>query len=234
MAYFPLFIELEGKKCLVVGGGRVAARKAAQLLAYGAELLVVAKAVCPAMWQLAGHIRLQLRPARVEDADGMDLVICASDDRRLHEELTAFCRERRIWVNVADDSGGSSFLFPGLVRQGDVVLGITTGGKSPAATRYLRRELEGCLPPFFGGLVERLGVLRDQVKELIPDPRERERRFTELLMAGIGRGGILPDEVIEETLRASGPGDLHGSGSGCAAIQKSPAADSISKRQEMR
>ena len=126
MAYFPLFIELEGKKCLVVGGGRVAARKAAQLLAYGAELLVVAKEVCPAMWQLAGHIRLQLRPARVEDADGMDLVICASDDRRLHEELTAFCRERRIWVNVADDSGGSSFLFPGLVRQGDVVLGITT------------------------------------------------------------------------------------------------------------
>ena len=76
MAYFPLFIELEGKKCLVVGGGRVAARKAAQLLAYGAELLVVAKEVCPAMWQLAGHIRLQLRPARVEDADGMDLVIC--------------------------------------------------------------------------------------------------------------------------------------------------------------
>lgn len=216
MAYFPMFIDLEGKKCLVVGGGRVAARKAVQLLDFGADLLVVAKEASPEMQRLAesggpdgtaargqgvdgtagtGHLRLQLRPASVEDAKGMDLVICASDDRGLHEEIASFCKEHKILVNVADDKEGSSFLFPGLVRQGEVVLGITSGGKSPAAVRYLRGQIEGMLPPYLGGLVERLGALRERIKETVPDPRERERLFTALFFAGIEGEGSSPEDL---------------------------------------
>lgn len=229
MAYFPVFIDLEGKKCLVVGGGRVAARKAAQLLDYGANLLVVAKEISPAMRKLVaeqigsehsvgagghteaarsaeqGSIRLQLRSARVEDADGMDLVICASDDRRLHQEMAAFCRERKILVDVADDGAGSSFLFPGLVRQGDVVLGITTGGKSPAAVRYLRIQLEKMLPSFLGRLVDRLGALRGQIKGQVEDPKERADLFTELFALGMDREGWLPDELVQEKLAQKKP-----------------------------
>lgn len=270
MAYFPVFIDLEGKKCLVVGGGRVAARKAAQLLDYGANLLVVAKEISPAMRELAaaeqvgseqsvgaggqpgpgqarcagasleqsggagrhagprqsggagehtgpegcagsagpagtGRIRFQLRPARVEDADGMDLVICASDDRKLHQEVAAFCRERKILVDVADDGADSSFLFPGLVRQGDVVLGITTGGKSPAAVRYLRTQLEKMLPPFLGRLVDRLGALRGQIKGQVEDPKGRAELFTELFALGMDREGWLPDELVQEKLAQKKP-----------------------------
>lgn len=135
----------------------------------------------------------------------MDLVICASDDRRLHQEMAAFCRERKILVDVADDGADSSFLFPGLVRQGDVVLGITTGGKSPAAVRYLRTQLEKMLPPFLDRLVDRLGALRGQIKGQVEDPKERAELFTELFALGMDREGWLPDELVQEKLAQKKP-----------------------------
>ena len=76
-----------------------------------------------------------------------------------------------------------------------MVLGITSGGKSPAAVRYLRGQIEGMLPPYLGGLVERLGALRERIKETVPDPRERERLFTALFFAGIEGEGSSPEDL---------------------------------------
>ncbi|MDO5549758.1 MAG: hydroxymethylbilane synthase [Lachnospiraceae bacterium] len=199
MAYFPMFVNLEGRRCLVIGGGRVAYRKASALVSFGAQLLIVTDQALPELAKLEEReprVRLLLRPARAEDAEGMDLVVCASDDHELHRKAAAYCREHQIPVNVADDRELSTFLFPGLVRQEDVVVGITTGGNSPAAARYLRQQMEAQIPQYLGKLAKQLGSLRELVKERIPDGKRREQLFSRLFAAGVERNGELPEELV--------------------------------------
>lgn len=199
MAYFPMFVDLEGRRCLVIGGGPVAYRKVLTLVSFGARLLIVAEQALPELAELEKkepRVRLLLRPARAEDAEGMDLVVCASDDHELHRKTAAYCREHRIPVNVADNRELSSFLFPGLARQEDVVVGITTGGNSPAASKYLRQQLEAQMPQYLGKLVKQLGSLRELVKERIPDGKRREQLFSRLFAAGMERNGDLPEELV--------------------------------------
>lgn len=203
MAYFPMFVNLEERRCLVIGGGRVAYRKASALVSFGAQLLIVTEQALPELARLAEReprVRLLLRPARAEDAEGMDLVVCASDDHELHRKAAAYCREHQIPVNVADDRELSTFLFPGLVRQEDVVVGITTGGNSPAASRYLRQQLEAQMPQYLGKLAKQLGSLRELVKEQIPDGKQREQLFSRLFAAGMERNGDLPEELVSRMI----------------------------------
>ncbi|MDO5350453.1 MAG: hydroxymethylbilane synthase [Lachnospiraceae bacterium] len=203
MAYFPMFVNLEGRRCLVIGGGRVAYRKASALVSFGAQLLIVTDQVLPELAKLEEReprVRLLLRPARAEDAEGMELVVCASDDHELHRKAAAYCREHQIPVNVADDRELSTFLFPGLVRQEDVVVGITTGGNSPAAARYLRQQMEAQIPRYLGKLAKQLGSLRELVKERIPDGKRREQLFSRLFAAGVERNGDLPEELVSRMI----------------------------------
>ncbi len=192
MAYFPLFMDLTKKKCLVVGGGKVAWRKARAMADYGALVTVIAEAACSQMEEFGKQEgRLLLRKAEPRDAEGADLVICASDDHRLHQEIFAFCQERQIPVNTADDKELCSFYFPALVRQKDVVVGISTGGQSPAEARYLREQVEKMMPPFFGDLAEKLGKLRPAVMEKVENQKEREEVFRKLLYEGLKEEGNL-------------------------------------------
>lgn len=203
MAYFPMFVNLEGRRCLVIGGGRVAYRKASALVSFGAQLLIVAEQALPELAKLEEReprVCLLLRPARAEDAEGMDLVVCASDDHELHRKAAAYCREHQIPVNVADDRELSTFLFPGLARQEDVVVGITTGGNSPAAAKYLRQQLEAQMPQYLGKLAKQLGSLRELVKERIPDGKRREQLFSRLFAAGMERNGELPEELVSRMI----------------------------------
>lgn len=204
MAYFPMFVQLEGCKCLVVGGGRVALRKCRILEEFGAVVLVAAREACGELQKFAGEnqsVCLALRKARVEDADGMALVVCASDDREFHRRMAEYCRSKGIPVNVADDQENSTFLFPGIVRQEDVVIGISTGGKSPAVVRYLKQELKGQLPGYLGKLVSRLGDLRPLVKKRLPEQKKREKVFSRLAQAGLKNGGEISREMAEEVIR---------------------------------
>lgn len=198
MAYFPLFVNLEEKRCLVVGGKKVALRKAKALACYGGMIFAVAEEFCEGweIWEQEKKPVMIRRRAVVEDAKGMDLVICASNDEALHREISAYCRKRKIPVNVADNPGESSFWFPALVRQKDVVIGISTGGNSPAASRYLRKQMESWLPENFGDLAEQLGSLRSQVKEALPKQKEREEVFSRILSSALETG-----EIQEETVR---------------------------------
>ena len=246
MAYFPLFVSLEGKQCLVIGGGKVALRKAKVLLEYGARLQIVAEELCPEMQAFAKMkgkdgcgrgsvrageekregeaegdmdseredeaeggmegeqedeaVRIFCREAKVEDAKGMDLVICASSDRKLHREIAAYCKMHRIPVNLADNQEESTFLFPALIRQEDVVLGITTGGNSPAASRYLREYIYEQLPRGIGRLVQQLGSFRGLVKEALPEQRMREEVFTRLFFYGLEHGGELREDDIRRMI----------------------------------
>ena len=157
MAYFPMFVELEGRPCLIVGGGAVALRKARKLLPYGPCLTVVAQSFVPELEALEGAA-LCRRAFRPRDVEGQALVVAATGDGALNREIAALCRARRIPVNAVDDKDNCTFLFPALVRRGPLSIGISTGGASPTAAVYVKEKIEAALP---GG--DELDALSDKL-----------------------------------------------------------------------
>ena len=180
MAWFPFFIQLEGARGLLVGGGRVACRKAEKLLPFGARLTVVAPEICAELAGMAG-LTLCRRPFADSDLDpAPDFVIAAAGDRVLNRRIAALCKARRILVNVVDDPAGCGFYFPALVQRGRLTVGISTGGASPTAAAWLRRRLEAELPPGFARVLDRLAARRAARGETAalsePERAEQARR----------------------------------------------------------
>ena len=137
MGYFPFFVDLEGQPGLIVGGGTVALRKADKLLPYGPHLTVVSPHILPELERIPG-LTLSRREFSPADLDGMLFAIAATDDRGLNRRIAELCRERHIPVNAVDDREACSFLFPALVKRGDLSVGISTGGASPTAAIWLK------------------------------------------------------------------------------------------------
>lgn len=164
MAYFPLFVSLEGLPCLVIGGGRVAFRKIKTLQEYGAKVTVVSPEICPEIEEISG---LKLIRRRFEEKDLRDskIVFAASSDADCNAEAARLCREKKILVNVADVAQQCDFFFPALVKRGDVVVGISTGGKSPAIAAGVRKKLDRTLPKDLGAFTEEIGKLRKEIKD---------------------------------------------------------------------
>lgn len=188
MGYFPFFVELEGKKGVIVGGGTVAARKVEKLLAFGPDLTVIApdiEACVKTQGELlqkdaAGSLRFEERTFRMEDLEGADFVIAATDDTALNGEIADYCKVRRIPVNVADDREKCTFFFPALVKDGPLTVGISTDGKSPFAASWVRREIAGMLPESIGEAIDLLGQIRPVVMELEEEESARKKLFERL------------------------------------------------------
>ena len=164
MGWFPFFIQLEGTRVLLVGGGRVALRKAEKLLPFGAQLTVVAPCICPPLAALPGLTLCRRAFADSDLSPAPDFVIAATGDRALDRRIAALCRTRRILVNVVDDPAACGFYFPALVQRGRLCIGISTGGASPTAAAWLRQKIEALLPPGFDGILDRLAARREAVK----------------------------------------------------------------------
>ena len=164
MGWFPFFIQLEGARGLLVGGGRVALRKAEKLLPFGAQLTVVAPCICPPLAALPGLTLCRRAFADSDLSPAPDFVIAATGDRALDRRIAALCRARRILVNVVDDPAACGFYFPALVQRGRLCIGISTGGASPTAAAWLRQKIEALLPPGFAGILDRLAARREAVK----------------------------------------------------------------------
>ncbi|MBI2490575.1 MAG: bifunctional precorrin-2 dehydrogenase/sirohydrochlorin ferrochelatase, partial [Candidatus Rokubacteria bacterium] len=144
MGYYPAFLELGGRRCLVVGGGMVAERRVDGLLAAGATVTVIAPTLTPALAALAAEARIRhdRRTVAPGDLDGFELVLAATDSRQANAAVAVEARQRGGWVNAADDPAHCSFILPALVRRGDLVVAVATGGTSPALARAVREELE--------------------------------------------------------------------------------------------
>lgn len=177
MGWFPFFIQLEGTRGLLVGGGRVALRKAEKLLPFGAQLTVVAPCICPPLAALPGLTLCRRAFADSDLSPAPDFVIAATGDRALDRRIAALCRTRRILVNVVDDPAACGFYFPALVQRGRLCIGISTGGASPTAAAWLRQKIEALLPPGFDGILDRLAARREAVKaEGGSEAKRAERR----------------------------------------------------------
>jgi siroheme synthase-like protein len=191
---FPLFINLEGRFCLVAGGGAAAARKVQALLDFGAALTVVDPVPSDKIRSLEQRGRLSIRerpyggPAEIA---GAALVIAATNDRELNARVARDARAAAIPVNVADDPTLCSFFFPALVRRGDLVAGISTSGACPRLAARLREALEESWPENLGAALERLTEKRRWFRASL-DPAERIRRLDELItlaLEGTGNAG---------------------------------------------
>jgi precorrin-2 dehydrogenase/sirohydrochlorin ferrochelatase len=160
---YPVNLVLDGRECLVVGGGRVAVRKVEGLLACGAHVTVVAPSVDPALRGLPG-VTVVERAWEPSDLDGKWLAIATTDDPSVNAAVHAEGERRVVWVNGADDPANCSFTLPSVVRRGDLQVTVSTGGRSPALATWLRRRLESEIGPEFAVLLDLLTVERDALK----------------------------------------------------------------------
>ena len=177
--YYPMMVDLAGRRCLVVGGGRVAERKIALLQECGAEVEVVSPATTRKIADLAarGAIRLARRPVRPTDLDRAFLVFAATDNADVNQGVAQEVRKAGGLVNVADAPEACTFLVPSVVRRGDLTIAISTGGGSPALAKRLRQRLEATIGPEYEAFLAALRELRTRAQQVIADPAERQALF---------------------------------------------------------
>ncbi|MFM8268100.1 MAG: bifunctional precorrin-2 dehydrogenase/sirohydrochlorin ferrochelatase [Ilumatobacteraceae bacterium] len=158
---FPVNLNLAGRRCLLVGAGRIGLRKARQLVACGADVTVVAPDVVDGFEELG--VTIVRRAWRVDDLAGIRLVITATGDTDVDQQVFDASEERGIWVNSADDPDRCSFTLPAVVRRGPVQVTVSTGGASPALASWLRSRLDDLLGPEFADVAHALAELRAEI-----------------------------------------------------------------------
>ncbi|MGH8549452.1 MAG: siroheme synthase CysG [Methylococcales bacterium] len=185
MKYFPAFLNLEGRQCLIVGGGDIALRKFDLLRRTGARITIVAPRLAPALEQhLDDGCALYLnREFRAEDVSGSFLVISATGDSAINASVAEAANRANIPVNVVDNPELCSFIFPAIVDRSPVIAAVSTGSASPLLARLLRERLEGLIPAGYGKLASLAEQFRALVAERIRDPGQR-RRFWEKVLLG--------------------------------------------------
>jgi siroheme synthase-like protein len=193
MGYFPFFVEIAGKEGLIVGGGTVALRKVEKLLPFSPRLTVVAPEILPELQALEG-ITLCQAPFVPDMVEGKSFVIAATDDAALNHSISALCQAKHILVNVVDDKAACSFLFPALVQQGPLTVGISTGGASPTGAIYVKELLSQALPEGFGDILEFLSQQRDHIPQGVP----HGEWFSALFAACLQQGRPLQPQELEE------------------------------------
>jgi precorrin-2 dehydrogenase/sirohydrochlorin ferrochelatase len=183
MRYYPIQLDVRGRRCLVVGGGGVGTRKVKTLLDCGARVTVVAPSASAALERLAaeGAIALKHTPYSTADVQGMFLVIGATDDDALNRRISSDAETERVLCNIADRPEACTFILPSIVQRGDLVITVSTAGKSPALAKTLRRVLEAQFGEEYRQLVDILGALRRRLLAAQHAPEAHKALFEGLI-----------------------------------------------------
>lgn len=165
--YYPVCLSLSGRKCLVVGGGAVARRKVEALLVHDAEVHVISPELCPELKQMAatGSVQALLREYRDGDLKGVFVVIAATDDAKINNQVAEEAEMRGVLVNVVDDAVRSNFIVPSYLRRGDITIAVSTSGRSPALARKIRSQLEKDFGTEYASLARLIGDIRSELRE---------------------------------------------------------------------
>jgi precorrin-2 dehydrogenase/sirohydrochlorin ferrochelatase len=183
MKYFPVKLDIAGRKCTVVGGGKVAARKVGSLLDCGGEVQVISPELTTELQELqqAKRIGWLQRQYRRGDLGGSFLVIAATDDELVQEEVFSEAGKNNQLINVADVPQRCNFILPATVKRNDLTISISTAGESPALARKLRQKIEELIGPEYGVLAEIMGLLRPEVLGMGRPHEENKIIFESLL-----------------------------------------------------
>ena len=203
MAYFPFYMDVDGMDFLIVGGGEIACRKIGILLQFNACIRVVAPCQVEMIKKLsnAGRIRLLERDFVFEDIQGAGAVIAATSDEKLNKDISEACKGMGIPVNVIDVKEQCSFIFPALIKEGDIVIGISTGGASPSMARMLKDHILQSMPVGAGDSVASLKEHRGYVKEQIKCQDIREHVLEELSGMAIQSVGGISRKQVQEIIK---------------------------------
>ena len=185
MDFLPIFYKITGKRCLIVGGGAIAARKAELLLKAGAEITLVALEVGDRLRELAVNASIDIveRAFVEQDLDATVCAIAATDNERTNRQIAELAEARGLPVNVVDRPDLCTFIMPSMIDRDPVQLAISTGGVSPVLARMLRSKLESCIPGAYGELAKLAEAFRERVKQTLPNVESR-RRFWESILDG--------------------------------------------------
>ena len=183
MRYYPIHLDIQDRNCLVVGGGGVGTRKVKTLLKCGAKVTVVSPEISDRLQNLAQSARLTLkpRPYRTEDIEGMFLVIGASDDETLNRQISSDAERRNTLCNIADRPEKCNFILPSILRRDDLVITISTSGRSPALAKKLRKDLERRFGPEYGDFLKLMGAIRSKLLSQAHEPEVHKPLFEQLI-----------------------------------------------------
>ena len=183
MKCYPIFLQLDGRPCLVVGGGSVGQRKVDDLLLAGAAVTLVSRESTSALQTMAaqGLITFLQEDFRPEHVRGMVLAIAATNDGDTNRSVSQAAQARGMPVNVVDQPDLCSFVVPATIRQGDLIIAIGTGGRSPALAKKLRRHLEKTFGPEYGPYLELLGAIREKVLSCRRDHPDNGNLFNRIV-----------------------------------------------------
>lgn len=185
MNYLPIFYQIKQRPCLVVGGGSIAARKVALLRKAQGDVTVVSPELCDELSGLLkeGKIQHKAKTFAAEDMDDCVIVIAATDQRDVNEQVSALANEKKLPVNVVDNPDLCSFIMPSIIDRSPIQIAVSTGGASPVLARLIRTKLEGMIPAAYGRLGALVEGFRDKVKANFPNVESR-RSFWESILEG--------------------------------------------------
>jgi siroheme synthase-like protein len=185
--YYPIYLDIENRDVIIIGGGNVCARKAETMMKYGARVTVVSPEFTDEIEEWARDGKLNIRRKRYEESDvaGANIVIASTDDQGVNEQIAADCRRRRIPVNVVDVTPLCEFIVPAIIEKGSVQIAVSTGGKSPALARTLKEDLQRLVGPEYTEVNDLLGTLRDDAKRVLPTDIDRKKFFDGIIARGI-------------------------------------------------
>jgi precorrin-2 dehydrogenase/sirohydrochlorin ferrochelatase len=183
MRYYPVFLDLHGRPCVVIGGGTIAEGKVEGLLAAGATVTVVSPTLTPLLQSLVdvGAITYNAREYETGDAVGAFLTVSATDEKHINAQVWSEANAHRQLVNVVDDVPFCNFIAASLVRRGDLTIAISTSGNAPALAVRLREWLEGEIGNEYAHFLELAGTIRAPLARKFPAFAERKRRWYDLV-----------------------------------------------------
>jgi len=183
LKYYPVYLDISNRKCIVIGGGDVAERKVVRLLECGASVSVVAKALTDPLMKLSREKRIAYLGDGYEarHLKGAFLVIGATDRPEVNRRIFEDARQEGILVNIVDEPSLCDFIIPAVFQREDLTVAVSTGGKSPALARRIREDLEGRYGPEYGVLLRIMGKIRKKVLEKREGSEANRRIFEDLL-----------------------------------------------------
>jgi precorrin-2 dehydrogenase/sirohydrochlorin ferrochelatase len=210
MRYYPVNLDIRHRKCLVVGGGAVGTRKVKTLLKCGGRVTVISPTLTPTLQDLYQQKRIEWREKEYQspDLDGMFLVIGATDDETLNRKISTDAQRNNQLCNIADRPAICNFILPSIVHQGDLIIGISTSGKSPALAKQLRQEMEKQFGSEYADFLTIMGAIRKKLLAREHEPEAHKHLFEQIINRGaidyIRNGKI--DELDKLLKELIGPG----------------------------
>ncbi len=203
MAVFPLFVDLKGKRCIVIGGGEVASRKVEILLRFEAQLIIIAPEISSYILKLEeqGKATVIRREYHEQDLEMASLVIAATSSKAVNERVYRDAASRNIPVNIVDAPELCTFIFPSVVKRGALTIGISTSGEYPALSKKIRKITEDIFHEGYSEILELLSEYRNTVRDSRLSKPEMEKELGLVLEEFYSRGDITPKalkKILEE------------------------------------